>query len=562
MELREWGRILRQRWWGVALCVLLGIGAAVALTASTAPTFRASARVYFTVSGGADLGVLVQGGTYSQRQVATFVELARVPYVLDAVIDDLDLDVDARELARRITASVATDTSLVRIAVTGPDAREAAAIADAVARELVAASGRLSPRDATGASTISGTIVESAAVPAAPVSPRPRVNLALGLLAGLVAGIGYAALRQLADNKVRREEDVEDLVQLPVLGRVPRRRRRSVGLVADTDPFSPTAEAMRVLRANIEYVGRQHSHGVVAVTSAVPREGRTAIAIDLALGVARGGARVCLVDANVRSPQLTHTLAMDGVAGLVEVLAGTEHLDDVVRTWRDELDVLPAGRRPPNPTELLASSTTSELLRELERRYDVVVIDTPALLTVADGLVVARAAPSVLLVADVGHVTRAQLRSAVQMLRQAGANVLGVTLNRVRRGDLVSGSARPVVRGVRRRGPAAHAAEAPLARSSRALTGPPGEGHGVARTSEHLPEPTAEAPVDESADPASVGSAAGEAAPMDDAAASGLDEPADRGPEEAAATLMSCDESPVPEAVEGAASGHDDDARA
>lgn len=479
MELREWGRILRQRWWGVALCVVLGIGVAVALTASTPPTYRASARVYFTVSGGADLGVLVQGSTYSQRQVATFVELARVPYVLDAVVDDLALDVDARELAQRITAGVATDTSLVRISVTGSDAREAAAIADAVARELVAASGRLSPRDATGASTISGTIVENAAVPAAPVSPRPRVNLALGLLAGLVAGVGYAALRQLADNKVRNEEDVEELVQLPVLGRVPRRRRRGTGLLADADPFSPAAEAMRVLRANIEYVGRVRSHGVVAVTSAVPREGRTSIAMDLALGVARGGASVCLVDASVRSAQLTHAFGMEGAAGLVEVLADAQDLDDVVRTWRDELDVLPAGRRPPNPTELLASSAMAETLRELERRYDVVVIDTPALLTVADGLVVARAAPSVLLVADVGHVTRAQLRSAVQVLRQAGANVLGVTLNRVRRGDLVSSSARPGVGRLRRRSPAAHATEVLVARSERAAVPDAVEGAAV-----------------------------------------------------------------------------------
>ena len=225
--------------------------------------------------------------------------------------------------------------------------------------------------------------------PAGPVVAQRRRNIALGIAFGLLLGIAFALLRNFLDTKVRGEQEVRALTDSPVLGSIAlddQLARHSV-FVAD-QPQSRSAEAIRRLRTNLQFVGNGNDSKAVVVTSAVAGEGKSTTTINLGASLADAGARVVVVDANLRRPSIASFTGDDDGAGLSTVLIGQAQLDDVIRPWRDtSLAVLPSGPVPPNPSELLGSAAMWELLTKLTASYDVVLLDTPPLLPVTDATI-------------------------------------------------------------------------------------------------------------------------------------------------------------------------------
>jgi len=274
-------------------------------------------------------------------------------------------------------------------------------------------------------------VVEDARLPSGPVSPQPTRNLGLALVLGLLLGVGLAVLRETLDTTVKTAEDLQRQAHVPVLGVTefdPEAKTRP--LVVQVDPHSSRAEAFRQLRTNLQFVDVDRRPTSIVVTSSLPEEGKTTTTVNLAITLAQAGVSVALVEGDLRRPRLADYLGIEGSVGLTTVLVGQPALPDAVQEWGSAgLLVLPSGQTPPNPSELLGARGMTDIVRELERRVDLVLIDAPPLLPVTDAAVLSVICSGTLLIVQHGHTKREQVRTAVEALRHVDAHLYGVVLN-------------------------------------------------------------------------------------------------------------------------------------
>jgi capsular exopolysaccharide synthesis family protein len=259
------------------------------------------------------------------------------------------------------------------------------------------------------------------------------VAVVLGVVAGLVFGVGAALLRSALDTRLRGREALRRITRAPVLTTVPADPTTArTPLVTDLPAHSIRGEAFRRLRTNLKYAQVGDSSSSVLVTSSIEGEGKTTSSINLAIVMAKAGKRVALVDADLRRPRVASLLGLENAAGITTALVGAAEVGDLLQAWGDdELYVLTAGEIPPNPTELLESHQMATILSQLTAEFDLVVIDGPPLLPVADGLVLAQQVGRVILVAGVGQVRVGEVQEALGALALVDADRVGIVLNKV-----------------------------------------------------------------------------------------------------------------------------------
>lgn len=425
MELRAYLRALRVRW--VLVVGLAVAGALVGLVAFvlTPAVYASSVTFYVSVPPTAG-GSTATATQYAQAKVNSYVSLLRSEEVARRVVADQGLPVSPSAVASMITASAQQNNQLISVSVRDASAERTLAVARGLADTFGPLVDELDnrgrPADVIGIDVVSGPSLASS-----PVSPDLTRYLGLGLLAGLVLGALLAVLRDLLDVTVRTSTTAEELAGVPTLA------------VVDEDPDAVArAESVRRLRTGLAFLraadDRPAGAEVVVVTSALGGEGKSTIALDLARVFAEGGERVLLVEADLRRPTLAAGLRLEPGPGLSEVLAGRVAAVSALRpSGSERLDVLPAGGLPPNPAELLGSARMRDLLAHLRADHDRVVVDTPPLLPVTDGAVVAGLADGVLLVVRWGRTRRDEVHEAVATLGQVHARLLGTVLNGRRR---------------------------------------------------------------------------------------------------------------------------------
>ena len=288
-----------------------------------------------------------------------------------------------------------------------------------------------------------GRVIQPAAFPFAPASPNHVVNGAFGLVAGLALGVGLAFLRDRLSDRLHSTEEAEAYLEAPVLASIPRvsgwRRRREAFLVTAVQWRSPAAEAYRVLRTNVLSAAEAVGVNTIAVTSAYAGEGKSTTTANLAVVLARAGKRVTLVSADLRRPRLHEFFKREGEPGLIEVLAGRATLDETLQnvllpargfdTSGANIRLLPSGRVPEDPTELIASQMMPKVIDELERESDIVLIDLPPVLPLTDALVVAAETKYVLVVIGPKADNRQTVTAARQHLDRVGARIIGGVFN-------------------------------------------------------------------------------------------------------------------------------------
>ena len=444
MNTRDPLRVLRRRWTTVLATTVVGLLGGLAYAWTAPVTYQSTSAAFLSLVSGSSASDLVQGSTYAQNQVESFAQLARTPEVLQPVLDRLDLPQTPAELARQVEVTVPTSTVIVEVTVTDGSAERSATLADAVISSLSDVVERIAPEDELGNPTVVATTVAPAEVPAGPASPNVPLVLAAGLVVGLLAGLGLAWLRESLDTRVRDAEVLAELTDLPLVGSIPAWPESAGRVVVAAAPYSPAAESFRQLRTNLQFLrvaeggtpGDRRGAHVLAVTSSLSGEGKSTVSANLATTLAETGARVLLVDADLRRPAVARVLGIEGGVGLTTVLAGEADVDDVVQEWGGSgLAVLPSGAVPPNPAELLSSPAMRRLVSELRTRYEYVVVDTPPVLPVADASVLSRVVDGMVVVANARRVRRRQLTQGLGDLSRVSAHVLGVVLNQVRRDE-------------------------------------------------------------------------------------------------------------------------------
>jgi len=228
----------------------------------------------------------------------------------------------------------------------------------------------------------------------------------------LLLGVGLAMLRETLDTTVKTADDLQRQAQAPVLGVIEfDPEAKTHPLVVQVDPHSSRAEAFRQLRTNLQFVDVDRRPTSIVVTSSLPEEGKTTTTVNLAITLAQAGVSVALVEGDLRRPRLADYLGIEGSVGLTTVLVGQAALPDAVQEWGGAgLLVLPSGQTPPNPSELLGARGMTDIVRELERRVDLVLIDAPPLLPVTDAAVLSVICSGTLLIVQHGHTKREQVK--------------------------------------------------------------------------------------------------------------------------------------------------------
>ncbi len=282
--------------------------------------------------------------------------------------------------------------------------------------------------------------IDAAIVPSRPYKPNKPLTFAISLILGTMLGLLSAVGLEFLDNTVKDPEEVEKMLYLPTLGVVPLvklpskkvERGETVDLVSITEPRAPASEAFRMVRTSLLLSSAGKPPQIIAVTSPQIGAGKSFVSLNLALSFAQAKSKVLLVDCDLRRGRLHKVLKEDLYPGLTNYLAGRVEKPAIVReVVRDEVVIhfVPTGATPPNPVELINSSTFEELLESWRKEYDHIIIDTPPLIGFADALLIARLSDGAILALRADQTPKPAAKNARDQLKQVGAKLLGTVVN-------------------------------------------------------------------------------------------------------------------------------------
>jgi capsular exopolysaccharide synthesis family protein len=286
-------------------------------------------------------------------------------------------------------------------------------------------------------------ILDRATQPRTPVSPVLPLNVSVGLMLGLIFGLLLALTVESMDNTIKSPEAAEELIGAPLLGVVPMLSLAKQHLMVDAperdlavfkDPTSLAAEACRSIRTNMLFISAQKEFSLFSVTSPGPQDGKTTVAINLAVTMAQAGGRILLIDTDMRKPRIHKSFGLKTDKGISSVMAGDLQLKDAIcKSEVPNLDVLPCGPMPPNPAELLHTDKFRQILAQCRSSYDRIVLDSPPIGPVTDPAIIGSVTDGVVLVLRAGHTTREAAKFARRQLGDAGARILGLVINQTDR---------------------------------------------------------------------------------------------------------------------------------
>jgi capsular exopolysaccharide synthesis family protein len=481
LSFRTYLHILQHRKWWVGTLTVLGLAASLAFSFTAQKQYSATAQLL--VQSTANLSGLngAQQQPVTQTDVETELQLVTSATVQQAVRNRLKSTpvVSVSEIGQTnvmaITATsptpsrasliantyatafvqyqqaVATDSlttaeaqlrsqiSSVEQQVKSLGSNTTSAAATALLNQEAVLKEQLAQMQVSGATdTGDVALVTTAPTPVSPSSPKPAEDALLGLFAGLALGLGAAFLRDSFDDRLTSKEATERASGAPMLAMtplVPSWRRQKPLVVTVAEPSSPAAEAYRSLRTSLQFARQEQQLRSLVVTSPGASEGKTATLANLGVVFAQAGERVVLVSCDLRRPRIGAFFGLDEQAGLTGVLLDERTLEETVLPVPgfDRLSLLPAGPVPPNPAELLDSARARDIFTRLRDQYDLVLIDSPPVLPVADAAILSRHADATLMLAAAGQTRRSDLHRAVEKLDQVGVTILGTVLNKVTR---------------------------------------------------------------------------------------------------------------------------------
>lgn len=410
--------------------------AVCAYTLVTPPQYSATAQVFATYSDASvrddDISSINSASTYIANQIRSYPALATTEAVLQPVIDDLGLSMTVPQVAALLTVANPEDTAFVDITAETGDPRQSAALANGVAESLQDVVEN-SLYDSGQQSPVKLSIVQQAQEPASPSSPNVPLYLAVGLVGGVIVGVVVALLRDLLARRVQEARDLQDIVDAPIMGRVPEDASlKSAKPVVVSAPGGQIAEEFRRVRTNLSFTAPVEglTSRLIVVSSVGVNEGKTTIAVNIAASFAESGARVLLIDADLRHPSVAKRLGIEGGAGLAHVLSSQAAVKDVVqRYWKPNFHIMPAGPKPPNASTLLSSDVMREMIHQALTQYDYVVIDTSPLVVANDAAVFAKMGAGVVLVSGRDVTDKRELRDVAGQLATMEVPIIGFVFN-------------------------------------------------------------------------------------------------------------------------------------
>ncbi|EGW38464.1 polysaccharide biosynthesis tyrosine autokinase [Desulfosporosinus sp. OT] len=437
-DLGFYGKALKRRW---AIILILPI---ITATASGILGYYFKEKPIYLASTTLVMGKPVETSTNNQdvnailaspQMAKIFEPIVKSWNVEEKVINHLNLPLSVTQLDSKVTVNSEEGSDLIEISVRDPDAKVAADIANALAEKFSEVVVKIKK-----VNTVS--ILDRAVIPDAPVIADNRQIILIAYFSGLMASLALAFLLEYRDNTLKSSEDIQKILNLSVMGKVPYGPKIKISEVASSlennslwalsKKKSRVAEAYSTLRTNIQFLNSDGVKKRILITSTSHREGKSLITVNLAASLVHTGKRVLIIDANLRNPIQHDLFEFTSEEGLSNILVSqSPSLDQITQTRIQGLDVITAGPIPPNPTELLASENMKSILTAAAEIYDVVIIDSPPAMAIADVSVLAQEVDGVLLVVGSGEVSQEYVLEAKEQLEKVGAKIIGVVLNKV-----------------------------------------------------------------------------------------------------------------------------------
>lgn len=413
---------------GLAIGALLGFG----YTLLQPKVYASTATGYVTVGDGAGIGDVISGSTAAKEKASAYLAFVNSGPVADEIVAaNPDLNLTRGQVQGNLTATVDANSALIRVSATGNTPQAAQALANSSLEAVAKVANSLE-----GSSTVRVIPLEDATVSSTPVSPDTKKLTGMGAIAGFALVLAVIFLRRTIDTKLRTREDATKATDAGILGVLPISDELTEENILHSDSDHVSQEAIRQMRTNLRFVNVDNPPKSLIVTSAEPGEGKSTVSTSIARALADAGEPVIIIDADLRRPTIAKKFKIDSKVGLTQVLAGQVELADAVRQFEDtQLFILPAGRIPPNPSELLGSDKMRQLITELSGEFTVIV-DVPPVLPVTDAALLSTAVDGVVLVGSVGKTRKENLAEAAANLRKVSANLLGVVINRAPRTGL------------------------------------------------------------------------------------------------------------------------------
>ncbi|OFM96917.1 lipopolysaccharide biosynthesis protein [Rothia sp. HMSC072B03] len=454
MTILEFFRTTRANLWLLIIGIIIGAAVGFGYASLQPKVYAASSSGYVTVGESGTVDVL-SGSTAAKERARSYAAIVSSEAVAQKIKQNTpELSLTTGQIRSSLTATAGDNAALITVSAQASSPKNAQLLANSAlqatadyikeieqnpgnAQALVNGDSNAAATPPANSNTVRVIPLNNASVNPPLVSPNYQQNTLIGAVIGLVVVYTAIFLRRALDQRIRTRDDATKATGASILGVLPVSEDLNEENIVNGDTDDHIAqESIRQLRTNLRFVNVDTPPRSFIVTSAVPGEGKSTVSLSLARSLADAGSPVILIDADLRRPTVAKKLKLDAKVGLTQVLAGQVEIANAVHQLGDSnLFVLPAGRIPPNPSELLGSDKMRQLIKELSEEF-IVVVDVPPLLPVTDASLLSHSVDGVILVGSIGRSHREQMTEASSILKKVNANLFGLVLNRAPRKGL------------------------------------------------------------------------------------------------------------------------------
>ena len=430
-DFREFLKYYLNHYLFVFLFIFLGLMTMIVYTnVIQVPLYQSHTSIVLARSG--DSNTITQSDvSLNANLVTTYREIIKSKLILDQVIKNLNLNITDSELKSMINVTSVEDTELIDISVSNPDKVTAMNIANQIAMVF--------KNEITSIYNIENvSIVDKAAISNAPYNIHPLKQYIMGVLAGFVIASIIILIMFSFDDTIKKREEIEEKVGLSLLGTIPinnNAKKHAGEIVLNTDPKSITSEQFRTLTTNLKFASVDKKKKTFLITSSMQGEGKSFIAANLATSLAQSGAKVLLVDCDIRRGRQHYIFTQYNQKGLSDLLVDSKGLDNInsyiTKTKTKNLSVLFRGSLPPNPAELLGSEKNKSIIKALKQKFDIVIFDSaPVNGGLTDSLIMSNLVDGVIIVSAYKITSVNLLKETKEQISKVKARILGVVLNK------------------------------------------------------------------------------------------------------------------------------------
>jgi succinoglycan biosynthesis transport protein ExoP len=359
-----------------------------------------------------------------QNLIKTYSKIGKSRAVAENAAKKLNLETLSEELMLNVSITSEIGTQIINIAYKSETSEIAAERVNALSQAFIEESQKLLPSG-------SAKIMDKALVPKVPITPNKKINIVMGFIVGLMIALMLVFLIDYLSNTMKNEEDVQRYLKLPMIGLIPK-QNRMVNLIVEKEPRSPITEAIKTMRTNLLFSMENRGINTLMVCSSIPKDGKTSVSTNIAASIAQTGKRILLIDCDLRKPSVhRHFNISNNEKGLVDVVLHGIKVDEISKRIDNNLDVLTAGIANYNPSELLSSQKMKDFIKEMEKKYDYVILDTPPIIAFTDALTLATEKIGVILVISSEGTKIEVCKKSKQLLSNINATIIGIVLNKV-----------------------------------------------------------------------------------------------------------------------------------